>query len=146
MMALGSIKNLKACAGAFPAGGCSDRVLLLADFREAVPAVSSRFALGAHGGTPMAEAILWACQQLATRPEDERKIIFVATDGEPDRPDLTSQVIRSAERSGIEVYGLGIQTSSGRQLFRSFAEVHDLSRLCDAFLEIFQGALIRKRA
>ena len=146
MMALGSIKNLKACAGAFPAGGCSDRVLLLADFGEAVPAVSSRFALGASGGTPMAEAILWGCQQLATRPDDERKIIFVATDGEPDRPDLTAQVIRSAERSGIEVYGLGIQTAAGRQLFRAFAEVHDLSRLCDAFLEIFQGALTRKRA
>jgi cobalamin biosynthesis protein CobT len=146
MMALGSIKNLKACAGAFPARGASERVLLLADFGEAVPAVSSRFALGASGGTPMAEAILWGCQQLDTRPDDERKIIFVATDGQPDRPDLTTQVIRSAERSGIEVYGLGIQTDAGRGLFRSFAEVHDLSRLCDAFLEIFQGVLTRKRA
>jgi cobalamin biosynthesis protein CobT len=146
MMALGSIKNLKACAGAFPARGDSERVLLLADFGEAAPNVSSRFALNAAGGTPMAEAILWGCQQLESRPDDERKIIFVATDGQPDRPQLTAQVIHSAERSGIEVYGLGIQTAAGRDLFRSFAEVHDLSRLCEAFLEVFQGVLTRQRA
>jgi len=146
MMALGSIKNLKACAGAFPARGDSERVLLLSDFEEAPIHVSSRFALNASGGTPMAEAILWGCHQLETRPADERKIILVATDGQPDRPELTAQVIRSAERSGIEVHGLGIQTDAGRSLFRSFAEVHDLSRLCEAFLELFQSVLARKRA
>ena len=94
----------------------------------------------------MAEAILWGCQHLESRPDDERKIIFVATDGQPDRPQLTAQVIHSAERSGIEVYGLCIQTAAGRDLFRSFAEVHDLSRLCEAFLEVFQGVLTRQRA
>jgi cobalamin biosynthesis protein CobT len=146
MMALGSIKNLKACAGAFPARGDSERVLLLSDFEEAPLHVSSRFALNASGGTPMAEAILWGCHQLESRPADERKIILVATDGQPDRPELTAQVIRTAERSGIEVHGLGIQTDAGRSLFRSFAEVHDLSRLCEAFLELFRSVLARKRA
>lgn len=146
MMALSSVRGVSACAGAFPARGVNERVLLLSDFGEVVPANSSRYRLHASGGTPMAEAILWACHKLATRPEDERKIIFVATDGDPNSPKLTADVIRSAERSGIEVYGLGIQTGDRHGLFRSFAEVHDLSQLCDAFLGIFRGALARKIA
>jgi hypothetical protein len=144
MLALHSIRGVEACAGAFPYLG--NRVLTLADFDENPMHVSSRFALGAGGGTPMAEALLWACHRLSTRDPDRRKLVLIATDGEPDRPVPMAQLVRNAEAAGIEVYGLGIGCDDTHQLFSRFSRVDDVSNLSTTFLELFRSALARRRA
>lgn len=142
-IALGSVKDLNVCTAAFPAHGNPEEVLLLSDFHESPANVSSRFSLRSSGGTPMAEAILWAGNKLNLQPSDQRKIILVATDGDPNRPSTTAQVVQMVESSGVEVYGLGILSKDNHEVFRHFVSVNDISHLCQAYLELFQSVLKR---
>jgi nitric oxide reductase activation protein len=145
MMALQSLRNVEGAAAAFPGKGYG-AVELLSDFDERPDDVSSRFAVGASGGTPMAEAILWASYRLSTRSPDRRKIILVATDGAPNDPNATRQVIASAQRVGHEVYGLGIDCDDSCGIFARFVNCRDVSVLCEAFMALFFDVLKRRSA
>jgi Mg-chelatase subunit ChlD len=145
MMALQSLRNVEGAAAAFPGRGCG-AVELLSDFDERPDDVSSRFAVGASGGTPMAEAILWASYRLSTRSPDRRKVIMVATDGAPNDAQATRQVIASAQRIGHEVYGLGIDCDDSYGIFPRFGNCRDVSVLCEAFMTLFFDVLKRRSA
>jgi len=141
-LALETIPSLAHAVGAFPSMEGSSRVELVQDFHEQPDAISSRFALHARGTTPMAEALLWAADRLLQRSE-ERRIVFVATDGSPDDVDSTKRILAHLRRLGIEVHGLGIDTDDDYDLFDSFAEVTGLSTLPSSFLKLFQRVLRR---
>jgi len=78
------------------------------------PLARSRGVLGgiyANGGTP-ADAGLWeAATRLVQRRED-RKILFVVTDGYPNDYAATIEVGQMIEASGVELYGIGIGIGS----------------------------------
>lgn len=141
-LALGTIPHLAHSVGAFPSKQGSGRVQLVQDFAEKVEAISSRFALSPHGCTPLAEAALWAGNRLLQRDES-RRIIFVATDGDPDDVSSTKEIFNHLHRLGIEVHGLGIQSDDPNELFDSFVTVDDLENLPQAFLALFQRLLRR---
>lgn len=61
----------------------------------------------AAGGTPLAESLWWVLQRLTGRHE-ARKVVFIITDGMPDRSVLVRHVIEQAGRIGVEIYGIGI--------------------------------------
>lgn len=83
---------------------------------QSVQANTGRFPVKPSGGTPMAEAIWYAAYELSKTRED-RKMLIVLTDGEPNSPQATKEVIDLCERSGIDVIGIGIQTSAPTNLF-----------------------------
>ena len=63
--------------------------------------------LTTDGGTPMAEAILFAASDIIRR-EETLKIVLVVTDGEPNDREATKYVIDRARADGVTVVGLGI--------------------------------------
>jgi Mg-chelatase subunit ChlD len=141
-LALGTIPFIEHAAGAFPSTQGSGKVELVQDFSESAELISSRFNLSSRGSTPLAEALLWAAHRLLPRAE-ERKIIFVATDGDPDDVQTTKEILDHLTRLRIEVHGLGIQSEDRHGLFDSFVKVDDVATLPQAFLTLFQRLLRR---
>ena len=88
----------------------------------------------------MEEALWCAASQLIYRQE-ERKIIMVITDGEPDHQADTQDIISLCERSGIELVGVGIQTDSVERLFKSSITVLDLASLRSSLFEVGKAAI-----
>lgn len=111
---LSHVDGVEVAAAAFPAPeddsgdqyGCN--VLELTRFGERVPATATRYAgMEVYGGTPLAEAMLWAQHQLL-KQRATRKILMVQTDGVPNDRNAALKIIRMGERAGIEIVGLGI--------------------------------------
>lgn len=109
-LALNELSGVACWVAAFP-GAASNQVVPLLEFTERACRVAGRFDLGAAGGTPLANALWRAGYELSQRPEP-RRLLVVATDGEPDHVEAAQQIIRRCRAGGIEVIGLGI----GQQL------------------------------
>ena len=105
-LALNELSGVACWVAAFP-GAASDRVVPLVGFAERARRVAGRFDLGAVGGTPLATALWRAGYELSQRPEP-RRLLVVATDGEPDDVGAAQQIIGRCRAGGIEVIGLGL--------------------------------------
>ena len=146
-LALSEVKNVEHTVAAFPAKKRGEQIEVIKRFDEHTIQVSSRFSTSAYGSTPMAEALLWAGWQLAYRKEN-RKIIVVTTDGDPDDScaatgecPVTHAVIAHLKRSGVEVHGLMIETTDRYKLFDSFRTITNISELSSAYIELFERVL-----
>lgn len=69
----------------------------------------SRFSIGHSGGTPTGNAMSTEAIELASRPED-KKIMFVVTDGRPADSNLVHEVRKNCIKAGIQVVPIGINT------------------------------------
>lgn len=77
-------------------------------FSDATPVRRGTYAaLDANGGTSMGGAILRVLNDFE-RVGSERRILFVFTDGLPDSVSAAKHAISVANKSGVELYGLGI--------------------------------------
>lgn len=139
-LALDSIPRVASCVGAFPGLRGDDSVELLKGFSEDSKVVSSRFRTRARGGTPLTEGLIWAGHCLGMRPE-ERRVVYVATDGAPNDSESAKQMISRLQRAGVEVHGLGIETNDPLGLFDSFSRVTDISQLAASFLALSDRTL-----
>lgn len=99
-----------------------------------------RFSLAAVGSTPMHEGFVMAHRMLMSR-RNPRKILFVLTDGEPDCMASASATLDMLTDSGIEVFGLGIQTDYVRHLFDQWVVVNDLVSLPSAVMTVLSHKL-----
>ncbi|MBU1959983.1 MAG: VWA domain-containing protein [Gammaproteobacteria bacterium] len=90
-------------------------------------------AIAASGGTPTAEALWIAGNRLVARRE-ERKILMLVTDGSPDNMPAAQQVAGLIERSGIELYGVGIGTEAVRKICRKSGVIKSANDLAPAIL------------
>jgi len=102
------------------------------------------FNIGSSGGTPMAEALLWAGMLLTHRPE-RRKIVIPMTDGSPDDIGTTRKVVERLKECGIEVYGIGILDSSILNWLRESSVIKQIDELPAALIGLLKEALITKR-
>jgi len=142
-LAMESIPGTVIQTAAFPYG--SHDVLMLTPFGESVQQTSAAYRIGHAGSTPMAEAMLWAGYELLKRTEP-RKILLVATDGEPDDENAVRNLVERFQGSGIEVYALGIQSANGARLFPNHRVVQSLPDLPEAMIGMLQEALLKKAA
>ncbi|WP_290920197.1 VWA domain-containing protein [Halodesulfovibrio sp.] len=69
--------------------------------------VHSNIQVQARGTTPMTESLWWVLQQMSELRE-QRKILLIVSDGEPDDVSGTLEVIKKGRKYGVEFYGLGI--------------------------------------
>jgi len=92
---------------------------------------SSKIGVKADGGTPLSEALFGVASQMLPLKE-ERKIILVLTDGQPNSPELVHKTIRSLERLGFELVGVGIQHPDVRNHFKNHCVVHSIAELPSA--------------
>ena len=102
------------------------------------------FNIGSSGGTPMAEALLWAGMILTHRPE-RRKIVIPMTDGSPDDIGTTRKAVERLKSCGIEVYGIGILDSSILNWLRESSVIKQIDELPAALIGLLKEALITKR-
>lgn len=97
------------------------------------------------------EAVLWQARRLAKRKEP-RRVLFVLSDGYPAGSDNANQgavflkesVMRVIE-SGIEVYGIGIQSDSVRNFYPTHWVCDDLDGLTEVAFGAMTQALIDGR-
>jgi cobaltochelatase CobT len=105
-LALEGISGVNPAVTRFPSGNTSNVVPLLRHGQKLRPNAAV-FLPNTDGSTPLHSALWYAAGSvLATR--EERKIIIVLTDGEPDDRSLTKAIVNRCEATGIELVGIGI--------------------------------------
>ena len=101
---LESLPGITHCIGLYPGEDiyAGSDVMLAKGFEERCRPEQFWDIIG-FGGTPMAEAALWAGMMLSHRPET-RKISILFTDGQPDNDWHAKKAVDKLRRHGIEVY------------------------------------------
>lgn len=108
-MALGCLKALRALPGVKSSlsGFSNGEMFVMSDYGAPVHEVI----LSAVGGTPLGASLVELTAQFSDGP-DVRRIILFFTDGFPDNVGSVTMALNLAKRSGIEVYGIGLQTKA----------------------------------
>ena len=108
-MALGCLKALRALPGVKSSlsGFSNGEMFVMSDYDDPVQEVI----LSACGGTPLGASLVELTSQFSDGP-DVRRIILFFTDGFPDNVGSVTLALDLAKRSGIEVYGIGLQTKA----------------------------------
>ncbi len=134
-----TIPGINVSTGAFP--GKEGAVVSMTPFGRTASQTKDNYAMTANGGTPLAQALGWARVQMAVRQE-QRKILLVATDGQPSNPGLVRALLERLKAEGVELMGLGIlDQGTTRHFFARHRTVQSLSELPAAVFELFQEAL-----
>lgn len=96
-----------------------------------------------EGGTSLAPALWWAMQQMLFSREN-RKILFIITDGIVCDVTASKNAITFARKIGLEIYGIGILDEHIRELLpKSSRNIYDLRDFPAAFFDMMQGSLMR---
>lgn len=108
-MALGCLKALRALPGVKSSlsGFSNGEMFVMSDYGDPVQEVI----MSAVGGTPLGPSLVELTSQFSDGP-DVRRIILFFTDGFPDNVGSVTLALDLAKRSGIEVYGIGLQTKA----------------------------------
>ena len=129
-LALDGIAGVRVAVTGFPGrAGRPDRVTRMVRPGQSPQACAGAFVQGARGGTPMAQALWYAAAELLACRE-ERRMLMVLTDGEPDDTPEALRLLGLCRQAGIEAVGVGIGVDV-RHLFPTAIEVRgakDLKR------------------
>jgi hypothetical protein len=140
---------------AFPAyesrRGYLPGVFRILPFEGKLKAYERNFGIDADGpDTPLGEAIFWAKTNLLARKED-RKMMLVVTDGEPtylchqphrmSSEDFSHKAIKSAEKSGIEMFGIGIHLNEVSKYFKNSIVINDVASFPQQLFKMLQKSL-----
>lgn len=97
------------------------------------------------------EAVMWQARRLARRPEP-RRVMFVLSDGEPSgsRSDVQGarylrESVRRCVDAGIEVYGIGMQSTEVRRFYPTSWVASTMEELTDVALGALVEALTENR-
>jgi cobalamin biosynthesis protein CobT len=141
--ALERIKGVNVAVSAFPAGTAHDDITV-APLIEHGQRVHAELDILAEGYTPLAQAFWWVLQRMILLKE-ERKIILLLTDGEPDSVPATQNVLKTAQDLGFEVYAVGIQSTAIASLLPTSSKtISTLGELTPAIFYLLQQAFIGK--
>lgn len=93
------------------------------------------------GGTPTAEALWLAGNRLAARRET-RKLLLLITDGLPNHVDNTVHVAQMLQRSGIELYGIGIGCDAIHRICRHARVLPNPSAIAETVVSAVRERLL----
>ena len=138
-LALEGISGVNPAVTRFPFGDTENVVPLLKHGQKVRPNAAV-FSLTTDGGTPL-DAALWyaAASVLATR--EERKVIMVLTDGQPDDECSAKTIIHRCEATGIELVGIGICYDTSHLFDRSIL-ISNVSELRAELFKISRDLLL----
>ncbi len=138
-LALEGISGVNPAVTRFPYLGTNNVVPLLKHSQK-VRLNAPKFAPIVSGGTPLHTALWYAASSvLATR--EERKVIMVLTDGQPDDLDFTRAIIKRCVATGIELVGVGICFDTSHLFDRSIC-ISDVSELRSEMFRISRDLLL----
>lgn len=138
-LALEGISGVNPAITRFPHGD-TDNVNPLLKHGQKVRPNASAFSAITNGGTPLHTAIWYAAASVMATKED-RKVIMVLTDGEPDDYDAAKSVIRRCEATGIELVGVGICIDTSH-LFDNSICINNVSDLRSELFRISKDLLL----
>ena len=147
-----AIENLPGCScgvSMFPSWTDNGEIAVLGvkapEERVSATLQQGRWEFGTYGGTPLAQS-LWPCAiRLATRLE-ERKVLIVLTDGDPNDSVAAMEMLERIRASGIETVGIGIQTMAVESLFPEHRVINDVAELGEALFDLMINKLHLKTA
>ncbi|POP51503.1 cobaltochelatase CobT-related protein [Zhongshania marina] len=93
-----------------------------------------RCAVRSSGGTPLAEAMLYAGRELAVS-RSERKVLIVITDGAPNDGNSVQYMTKLIEPF-VDVYAIGINSTAVRNYFKKNAVINSVEELQSALFSI----------
>ncbi|EHK7495361.1 VWA domain-containing protein [Escherichia coli] len=124
----------------FFGGSRSQPVFSVVKHGDTVQNRAGRFGFKATGGTPMAEAMWYAAFEL-TKTREERKMLIVVTDGQPQSAPACRSVIDLCERSDVEVIGIGVETTAVSGLFQKNIVIDDAAALQRTLFKLMERSL-----
>jgi cobalamin biosynthesis protein CobT len=140
-LALDGIPGVTVATTAFPGqAGTADRVTRVVQHGQSPRARAGAFLQTARGGTPMAQALWYAAAELLACRE-ERRMLMVLTDGEPDDTPEALRLLGLCRQAGIEAVGVGIGVDV-RHLFPTAIEVTEAKDLKGALFGIAERLLL----
>lgn len=92
------------------------------------------------GSTSTGRAIVSVLGDLL-HAKEERKLLFVVTDGDPDCPEQLREAISLAEQHGVEVHGVGICLPSVKRHFAQSIVINDVGDLRQELLKLARKSL-----
>ena len=143
-LALAAIPGISVGVSAFPADYEDDIAATVYPLLRHGKRITNSFAVEAHGSTPLTEAMWYVLGLLSTRPE-HRKIVLVVTDGYPDDPETTKETITVAQRMGMEVLGIGINTPIISSIIPVSETIAYIRELAPAMFRLLQLTMTEKR-
>jgi cobalamin biosynthesis protein CobT len=140
-LALDGIAGVTVAVTAFPGrAGRPDRVTRMVRHGQSPRVCAGGFIQGARGGTPMAQALWYAAADLLACRE-ERRMLMVLTDGEPDDTPEALRLLGLCRQAGIEAVGVGIGVDV-RHLFPTAIEVTEAKDLKGALFGVAERLLL----
>lgn len=144
-MALGCLKALRALPGVKSSlsGFSNGEMFVMSDYDDPVQEVI----LSACGGTPLGASLVELTSQFSDGP-DVRRIILFFTDGFPDNVGSVTLALDLAKRSGIEVYGIGLQTKAINTFMDSDHSiiVNSINDLAGGMCDMLRKGMVRAYA
>lgn len=101
---------------------------------QPVRANLGRFAVNSSGGTPLAEAMLYAARELAVSRR-QRKVLIIITDGAPNNGSEV-RYMKDIIASHIDIYAIGINSTAVSQYFENWSVINDVKELQRALFQI----------
>lgn len=153
LTALETIPNVSSGAMVFPRmEGSKVSVGVLKRHRQPLRSaiLENRFGVTARGGTPLAEAI-WPAAGDLLYAKGERKVLMIATDGDPNSVEEARSMVERCNASGIEVlaiaFGDGVNTDRLNQVYgKNWKHLDSVDQLRNALFEVVRNVLTNKAA
>ena len=140
-LALDGIPGVTVAATAFPGrAGTPDRVTRMVGHGESPRACAGTFVQAPRGGTPMAQALWYAAADLLACRED-RRMLVVLTDGEPDDAAEVLRLLGLCRQAGIETVGIGMGICV-QHLFPTAIEVTEAKDIKRALFGVAERLLL----
>ena len=99
-------------------------------------------------GNPDGENILWAYDRIVKRKE-RKKLLIVMSDGSPAASKsmsgierLTDKVIKEIEASKVDIYGLGLCSTSVQHYYKANSVVNDPQEIPSKLLELIERKIV----
>ena len=93
-----------------------------------------RFAVCSSGGTPLAEAMLYAARELA-QSRRQRKVLIIVTDGAPENGSSV-KYLNCLISKHVDIYAIGIGSKAVSQYFKNWSVINDVNQLQAALFSI----------
>ena len=106
--------------------------------------VGTGFDVPATGSTPLAEALWWIAKTMLSLKEN-RKILLLITDGQPDNSQKALEALHMLQNLGTEVMGIAIQSPELARLLPIQANIDNMNDLAGAMFGILGSSLIHNK-
>ena len=106
--------------------------------------VGADFDVPASGTTPLAEALWWIAGAMLSLKEN-RKILLLITDGQPDNSQKALEALHMLQRLETEVMGIAVQSPELARLLPIQANIDSMNDLAGAMFNILDSSLIHNK-